>query len=502
MLDRENPFKVYVDDFEAEAEAFLTKYQCADAIETPRPIPIRDIATRLMSLEIIDTECLSLDGSVQGAITFAKGIVDVYDWTTQDYIGYPTAGPSLFIDSDIINEGRVNNTIAHECYHWWRHRNYFNYKRTHQNSVEFGIRCDRRMPRQEVGSGQWTDVERMEWQARTIAPKILMPRKAVKKKIEQLYIEIVPHGGYAGRQEVTEVVIDRLAGFYKVSRQSAAIRMVELGYPEAEQYCTVDPHPEYAGGNRKHSKAVKHQQPITAEEAFKLYLRNDFFKAIIDTGAFCFAEGYFVLKNEKYISYEKSNPSLTDYAKSHLFECTIDFSSKLFGEAYLIHDVSAHMMYRADTVFKEEPACDSNPQNTELYNKAIEFERKFARSKKTHKTANEMLKEYMANAHWNASTFQSRTHMDAINFSRVQQNDHKFTMRPLITMGYCLGLDEIEMEEVLNAAGLTFNPTDEEQQAYKFLFSAFPERDIDKCNEFLESRGYKLLGSQERKFKY
>lgn len=499
MLNRENPFKVYVGDFEVEAEAFLRKYQCEDAIENPQPIPIRDIATRLMSLAIIDSECLSLDGSVQGAITFTKGIVDVYDWTTEDYIGYPADGPSLFIDSDIINEGRINNTIAHECYHWWRHRNYFNYKRTHENSVEFGIRCDRRMPRRNVGSGQWTDVERMEWQARTIAPKILMPRHATKKKIDQLYIEIVPPGGYSGRKGVTEVVIERLSEFYKVSKQSAAIRMVELGYQEAQDYCTTDFNPEGAGKNRRRSNAVKHQQPITQHDAFKQYLENDFFRAIIDTGAFCFVDGYFVLKNDQYISYENGKPTLTFYAKSHLHECTIDFSSKLFGEAYLIHDASAHMMYRSDTIFKEEPSCDSNPQNTELYNKAIEFERKFARSKKTHKTASEMLKEYMADAHWNASSFQTHTQMDAINYTRVQQNYQKFTLRPLVTMGYCLGLDEIEMEEVLNAAGLTFNPTDEEQQAYKFLFSAFPERDLDVCNDFLEAKGFHKLGSQSRK---
>lgn len=55
-----NPFMHYVPDFEKEAEDFLRKYECADAIDTPRPIPIRDIATRLMSLDIVDTEYLSL----------------------------------------------------------------------------------------------------------------------------------------------------------------------------------------------------------------------------------------------------------------------------------------------------------------------------------------------------------------------------------------------------------------------------------------------------------
>ena len=107
MLSMRNPFSVYIEDFEAEAEAFLTKYQCADAIETPRRIPIRDIATRLMSMEVIQTECLSMDGSVQGAIAFTKGVVDVYDWTSGQLIGYQVDGQAIFIDSEITNEGRV-----------------------------------------------------------------------------------------------------------------------------------------------------------------------------------------------------------------------------------------------------------------------------------------------------------------------------------------------------------------------------------------------------------
>ncbi len=499
MLIRENPFKIYIEDFEAEAEAFLRKYQCEEAIENPQPIPIRDIATQLMSLEIIDSECLSLSGRIRGAITFTKGIEDVYDWTTQDYIGYPTDGPTIFIDSDILSEGRINNTIAHECYHWWRHRNYFNYNRTHENRVEFGIRCDREMPRRGVDAGQWTDVERMEWQARTIAPKILMPRKATEKKVEQLFIEIIPSGGHTDRSRVAETVVERLAAYYRVSKQSAAIRMCEIGYPEAEPYCTVESGIGNTLQSRKRSNAVKHQQPISASDAFNLYIENDFLRSIIDTGAFTFVEGYFVLKDKKYATLNEETLILTKYAKENLHECAIDFSKKLFGEAYLIHDASAHMMYRADTVFKEAPACDSNPQNTELYNKAREFERKFARSKAMHKTAYEMLKEHMEREHWNASSFQSHTKMDAINYTRVQQNYTKFTLRPLVTMGFALGLVESEMEEILKAQGLSFNPTDEEQQAYKFLLTAFPERDIEKCNEFLEAKGFHKLGSQQRK---
>ena len=110
-----------------------------------------------------------------------------------------------------------------------------------------------------------------------------------------------------------------------------------------------------------------------------------------------------------------------------------------------------------------------------------------------------MLQEYMADAHWNASIFTQKTSLDAINYTRVQQNYSKFTLRPLVTMGYCLGLDETEMEEILNAQGLAFSPTNLTHQAYKFLFTAFPDRNVDACNEFLEAQGVDLLGSQSRK---
>ena len=110
----ENPFLHYVDDFEKEAEAFLEKYACADAIENPRRIPILDIATRLMSLDVIQTESLSPDESVQGAIAFSKGVIDVYDWKTKEYMGFRVESPSIFVDSDIINVERPRNIWAFE----------------------------------------------------------------------------------------------------------------------------------------------------------------------------------------------------------------------------------------------------------------------------------------------------------------------------------------------------------------------------------------------------
>lgn len=495
-----NPFMHYVQDFEEEAEIFLKKYECADAIENPQPIPIRDIATRLMFLDVVQTECLSPDESVQGAIAFSKGVIDVYDWKTKEYMGYQVDSPTIFIDSDIINIGRINNTLAHECFHWWRHRNYFNYKRTHEQSTEFGIRCDKRM-RNKVATDHWTDVEIMEWQARKIASKILMPRIATKKKIESLYNELTEER-VPGKEAVIEKVIARLAGFFEVSRQSAAIRMVELGYDEASQYTNLVQTEEIPPitRKRKSSKAAQHRQPVTIQNAFELYCENEFLRAAMDTGAFCFADGYFVIRGNQYVSRDiKGAYYLTDYAKGHLSECALDFSVKLIGEDYLIHDASSHLMYRSDTIFKHKTTFDSNTQNTELYNKAREFENQFKRSKVTHKTATEFLWECMKAAGWNTTIFISRIGLDAQHYSRVQKPDYKFTKRTIIAMGKGLRLRIDEMEELLKLAGFSFNPTDHEDQAYRFLFTAMQDSTVEECNVFLEKVGVPPLGTQQRK---
>lgn len=52
MQNEKNPFMTFVEDFEAEAEAFLQKY-CKKALNKPQATPIRDIAQKQMNLDIV-----------------------------------------------------------------------------------------------------------------------------------------------------------------------------------------------------------------------------------------------------------------------------------------------------------------------------------------------------------------------------------------------------------------------------------------------------------------
>lgn len=230
MKNAKNPFLRYIDDFEIEAEEFLRNY-CPAVLDSPQKTPIWDIAKKKMCLDIIESERLSNNESVQGIIIFGKGIVDVYDWTTKTYVGYEVDVPTIFLDVNIFNRGRLNNTLAHECYHYYKHRLYFRHENKHSSKTSLGFRCLSTSFLNE-NCEQMSDVEKMEYQAKTIAPKLLMPKCTVNMLIEEYFGKSLPENITT---ENLKKLIAKVSEVYEVSRQSAAIRISELGYPEAHK---------------------------------------------------------------------------------------------------------------------------------------------------------------------------------------------------------------------------------------------------------------------------
>lgn len=499
MQNDKNPFMPFVEDFEEEAEAFLRKY-CKEVLDSPQATPIWDIAQKQMNLDIVDTESLSPDDSIQGALAFTAGIIEVYDWSSEEYIGYEVAQPTVFLDSDIMNPGRTNNTLAHECYHWYKHRAYFRYQNTHNLGSEFAFRC--LTAGQRDRNAQWSDIEKMEWQARTIAPKILMPRCTVRMILSE---RLCNAQNSNIQMSALKAVVEEIAETYKVSRQSAAIRVSELGYPEAvelgdSETVIIDRH-----HHRSSTAAKFHQQPIDEVSAFRLYMSNEFLKATLDTGAFCYAEGYFVLRDEKYVLPGKDVLFLTEYARLHLSECTLDFSYKLVCNRTSVRDVQ--YMFRADTEYKKLPSYDSNTQNMDEYNKALaktlddadsEFQAQLKRNRLVNETTSQRMCKYMNAAHWNTRIFQSKTLLAPMDYTRVYQN-HKFKVPAYTAMAVGLELTLHETEEALHLSGLGYDNSDNTDFAYMYILSAFHGCPINECNTVLEKLKVKLLGTNSKK---
>ena len=506
MRNNKKPSKPFVVDFEAEAEAFLRKY-CKEVLDTPQATPIRDIAQKRMSLDIVDTERLSSDDSIQGAIIFSAGIMDVYDCLSEEYVGYEVSRPTIFLDAGIINQGRLNNTLAHECYHWYKHRAYFRYQSRHKPGTEFAFRS---LITEQINSDEKrSDIERMEWQARTIAPKILMPRCTVRTMLSER-LGATQNGN--ADIPALKAVIEEMVETYQVSRQSAAIRLAEFGYPEAIKLYEN----ETIFADRQHwrgaTAAKRRYQPIDIAAAFQLYTENEHLKAMLDTGVFCYAEGYFVLRDEKYVLRGETGLVLTEYAKTHLSECTLDFSYKwvrscvsadekqyMFREdSYIDSDIEPKFVKLPDYRDYKDSAEHDKAMTKALNDIVADFNKQFERRRKVSESTSARMCEYMDDAHWNSTTFRDRTLLSEMAYSRVRKN-HKFGVPSYTAMAVGLELTLHETEDALRLSGLGYDDNNRIDNAYMFILSACHGSPIDECNVVLEHLNVGPLGNKDRK---
>lgn len=95
-----------------------------DALIAPVRVPIADIAEN-MGLNIIQGKCITDDFSIFGEICFSAGQVQVYDLFKSHQQSIDVKRGTILIDALTFwerNIGCVNNTIAHEVYHWYKHR--------------------------------------------------------------------------------------------------------------------------------------------------------------------------------------------------------------------------------------------------------------------------------------------------------------------------------------------------------------------------------------------
>ncbi len=254
-----------------------------------------------------------------------------------------------------------------------------------------------------------------------------------------------------------------------------------------------------------YTSAKKDNGIVSIKDAFELYVRNVSLREILDTGAFCYAENYFTLRNEKYVILKNDAYFLTDYAKSHLHECTLKFSYKLLK---LNSDfVSEKYLLRSNlNNYKQVSTFNANiPQNAELYNTALaqiksKFFCEFNRIQAMDETTSQKMWRYMELQNWNTRIFQEKTLLNPIDYSRLK-NNHKFDIKSYTAMAVGLGLTISETENALQLSGLCYDEHNNTDFAYKFILTNFNGYSIDKCNEILIELNIQPLGRKTKKSK-
>lgn len=483
---------LYKKDLDDEATTFLQQY-FPEALEKPMAVPIADIA-KDMGLEIIQGNRITDDFSVFGEIYFTSGRATIYDLFKVSKTTIDVKRGTILVDAYTFwerNLGCVKNTIAHEVYHWYKHRMYAAIKHVLYGQDFVACRCLSNMAYPQKDE-EWSDIQRMEWQANNMAPRILMPYRTFRMKVEEL-LQAYDYENSPLKPTFLTSVAEELREFYGVSRQSVLIRMLETGYKDAAIIYQYDEESPYHGY-------------LDQRDAFYAYRTSNEFRNLIDSGLFRYVDGYFVINDEQYI--ERNNegkPTLTDYAWANLNECTLQFTwqSLRADEAEkhfpfeLLHRETGE---RKTSKYDSKQSASAVQMSEALQKKREEFELQSAARKITgvNKTCWEVIFEIVQSRGLSKPHFCSLTGLGEEVYRKAEKNiDTKPSLRTIVAIGRGLDLDIGTTEKLLQLAGHAFDESDE-HQALKYCITGFSGMTIDDANEFLESYNYEPLGSKQR----
>lgn len=484
------------DQFEDEAEVFLTRY-FPDGLEKPIRIPIERIADD-MGLRVIEDVPLSDELSFLGTIIFDNG--NVLDRNRKITIRNAKRG-TVYLDPRVSYErsvGTKRTTIAHECFHWHRHQPYHVLMKMIGVNDNIGQAIQCQIATNNTDSDKWKPVDWMEWQAKGIAPRILMPARTVRMKADRLLAR------YGGVDEASirdyEDLIDDLATLFDVSRQAAKVRLIDLGYAKAEgAYPFADG--RYVCGYSFDPNALEKNQTFTISysDLFKAYCFDSEVKKLIDSGNFIFADGHLVLNDERYITHDQSgNATLSQYALSHMDECCV-----IFTKGYSYQSKYQGVRYYTQFMRNAAPANDHVEYSFELnaHNKSLLDQIKHA------KRRSEALRRYPGSFADTLAALQKerklsnkqladRSFVGEKTIQRLRNNEeYPTTVQTVLALCVGLKLSLLEAEMLLGKTEFKLSSMRHEGYIYQCILGACAENSIHEINEMLKKNGIIPLGS-------
>lgn len=484
-------------DFDAIAEKFLRKYY-PQALTQPTPVPVETIVSE-MGLSI-HQEKLTIDNSVFGKMVFKDTDVEVIE--DEQLVSEHFNKGSILVDKDVVfkrNVGSYNNTVIHECVHWELHKVFHEVKMVlDKDHSQVSSWTEENL----ADSSMWTSLDWMEWQANGIAPRILMPKVQTRIKIRELFQTLTLVNPDISRSELVQEVVDNLATFFEVSRQAAKIRMIDLGFKEANGVYN------YLDDRYMHNFAFELEAfdkgssyTITSNDSCFEYCFNESFRQIIDRNKFIYVDNHLCLKDKKFIYMTKDGPIMTDYAYEHMDECCLIFKVKsknftsISNETYydyvLNRGVTKESEIKADFVdilqnpslMDQLPPLDMMKLGKKISELLKELPFEFSGTLRSHRKRKNCTQPFLAKL----VGITERTLRD---YETLEDN----LPRLELTLSFCFALKlrpELS-DDMIKKAGhqLTISPP---HQVYKMLLSTSYYKPLGEINSILQAAEMKTL---------
>lgn len=487
------------------ADDFLKRY-CPEALQKPMMLPLEDIVKR-MGLEMKQVH-ITKNCDIFGQIYFADTDISIYDKEKESYVPMHIKEKTILVDPDVFFMrclGSLNNTIIHECVHWDKHKRYFELQKLYRSNVS-AISC-------HVVEGVQTEEKRsdlqwMEWQANALAPRILMPARTTKAKIEQLLVQLHVEYSRLSEADIMEMVIMELSEFFGVSIFAAKLRAMDLGYDQAVgvlNYYDYRYLPNYSfkqGSLKKNQTFVIKIQDVLCEKVF-----NQTFNQLVSDGKFVYVNSMFCINDSKYITRdEDGNAKFTDYARDHVDECCLKFDitkrvntrygMKFYRECYLCHDIIADTF--TETKYVDTTDSQDKIKRSEELRKLKNETGKLQRiQKEIPPTFPEALKYHMKRRNYTVEGLASDSLIGPRTIQSLR-NDENYPYSIPLVAALCLGmhLHPQFSDDLLEKAGLKLTKTNEQHIVYRFLLDNCYKASIHECNEVLQEYDMPLMGTE------
>ena len=255
---------------------------------------------------------------------FADCVVPCYDEEKGVYHDVAVDEGTILVDPDVFfmrTLGSYNNTIVHECVHWGLHRRFFELEKLYNTEAK-SIVCQ-----VKEGDAQKRG-RRLRDGVASQPPRAAHPHLTTTTvKIEELFAAARTASPNAAPSDIMEQVVIALADFFGVSKQSAKIRMIDLGYTDAIGVFNYTDD-GYVPSHSFESKAVAKNQTFVVGEADLAiaFLTQPNFQSMMESGRYVYVDKHICINDRKYIGKTAAGTAvLTDYAMQHMDECCLTF---------------------------------------------------------------------------------------------------------------------------------------------------------------------------------
>lgn len=489
------------EDLDTHAKKFLNKY-CPQALYAPMPLPISDI------LQKVNLKALfaPLSDKVFGQIIFRKTYCDIYeDINSRKVVSTEVLPGTILINPDAVflsNIGSFNNTIIHECIHWDKHYNFFELQKLLDTEIHV-LSCATVENYSSNDSQLNHELAWMEWQANSLAPRILIPESTGRDKFNEILLRLKETRESSTRDGVImEKAIKEFASFFQVSIIAAKIRVMELGFDQAAGAYN------YVDGRRISSFSFR-EGTLKKGQTFTISRANTVFLSIynrdiienVRSGRFIHAGGMFVINHPKYVnSKEGSEAVLTDYALEHADECCLIFDYKtrartqyddsFYNICYLCRGVDSESFLEA----KYNP--DSG-NNEDVQKRAEELQIISREMERISKIMNEVPSTFCGTLdyHINRRRYTNEKMEEYTGISSRMIQDYrkkpniKITLPSLLALCIGLNLHPTFAYDLISKAGYNIMANTNENIAYRYLIDHQHTGNIQLWNEILKGFG-------------